>query len=30
MTFSFLCRSCGDTHTGMPSFGADAPFSWGV
>lgn len=26
MTFSFLCRSCGETHTGMPSFGADAPW----
>lgn len=26
MTFSFLCRACGETHTGMPSFGADAPW----
>ena len=27
MTFSFRCRSCGETHTGMPSFGAwDACF----
>ena len=26
MSFSFLCRTCGETHTGMPSFGADAPW----
>ncbi|OEZ97268.1 hypothetical protein JAB9_24120 [Janthinobacterium sp. HH107] len=26
MRFSFLCRACGETHTGMPSFGADAPW----
>lgn len=26
MTFSFLCRTCGETHTGMPGFGAEAPW----
>lgn len=26
MTFSFKCNTCGQTHEGMPSFGADAPW----
>ena len=28
MQFKFKCHSCNKTHTGMPSFGADAPFSY--
>ncbi|CAB3770896.1 MULTISPECIES: DUF2199 domain-containing protein [Burkholderia] len=28
MTFSFKCITCGKTHHGMPSFGANAPFSY--
>lgn len=26
--FSFKCGSCGETHEGMPSFGASAPWSY--
>src|SRR3954468_11208782 len=25
MSFSFLCKCCGETHNGIPTFGADAP-----
>ena len=25
MSFSFLCKSCGELHQGIPTFGADAP-----
>ncbi|TXI01466.1 MAG: DUF2199 domain-containing protein [Rhizobium sp.] len=28
MTFSFLCATCNELHHGMPSFGAEAPFSY--
>lgn len=28
MIFRFHCASCGQTHEGMPSFGADAPLSY--
>lgn len=26
MTFTFPCSACGGTHTGLPSFGAEAPW----
>lgn len=25
MSFTFKCKSCGELHSGMPTFGADAP-----
>lgn len=28
MQFTFKCHSCDETHVGMPSFGAAAPFSY--
>jgi len=28
MKFKFQCTSCGDTHEGMPSFGAHAPLRY--
>ena len=28
MSFSFQCRTCGETHVGLPSFGPDAPDSY--
>lgn len=28
MAFQFKCVTCGETHTGMPTFGADAPLSY--
>ncbi len=28
MPFSFRCRTCGETHEGLPSFGPDAPYSY--
>lgn len=28
MIFSFKCSSCGETHEGMPTFGAKAPLSF--
>lgn len=28
MEFEFRCATCGETHTGMPSFGADRPLSY--
>jgi hypothetical protein len=28
MAFSFVCSACGETHQGMPSFGARAPASY--
>lgn len=28
MTFTFLCATCGESHHGMPSFGAEAPLSY--
>ncbi|MGI9422826.1 MAG: DUF2199 domain-containing protein [Hyphomicrobiaceae bacterium] len=28
MSFEFECRTCGETHRGMPSFGPDAPDSY--
>jgi hypothetical protein len=28
MSFSFLCKCCGETHHGIPTFGADAPASY--
>ncbi|MGI9410474.1 MAG: DUF2199 domain-containing protein [Hyphomicrobiaceae bacterium] len=28
MSFEFECRTCGQTHRGMPSFGPDAPASY--
>ena len=30
MAFQFKCVTCGQTHTGMPTFGADAPLSYYV
>jgi len=26
MSFQFTCRSCGEVHEGIPTFGADAPY----
>jgi len=28
MSFSFQCRTCGEAHEGLPSFGPDAPDSY--
>ena len=28
MAFSFRCRTCGEVHEGMPTFGADKPLSY--
>ena len=28
MAFEFRCSSCGESHHGMPQFGADAPLSY--
>jgi hypothetical protein len=28
VAFQFKCVTCGETHTGMPTFGADAPLSY--
>jgi len=28
MEFEFTCKSCGQVHRGMPTFGADAPLSY--
>ncbi|MCH9806217.1 MAG: DUF2199 domain-containing protein [Alphaproteobacteria bacterium] len=28
MAFEFQCSTCGETHTGIPSFGPDAPESY--
>ena len=28
MSFGFECRTCGETHLGLPSFGPDAPDSY--
>ena len=28
MAFTFQCHTCGETHEGMPGFGADAPLSY--
>ena len=28
MSFEFQCATCGETHRGMPSFGADRPVSY--
>lgn len=28
MTFSFECSTCGETHEGIPTFGAHAPLSY--
>ena len=28
MPFEFLCSGCGETHTGMPAFGAAAPLNY--
>jgi hypothetical protein len=28
MGFEFRCDVCGETHQGMPGFGADAPLSY--
>lgn len=28
MEFEFKCKTCGDIHKGMPTFGADKPVSY--
>lgn len=30
MGFSFQCRTCGERHEGLPSFGPDAPLNYAV
>ncbi|WP_170771281.1 DUF2199 domain-containing protein [Ruegeria lacuscaerulensis] len=30
MSFSFKCKTCGERHEGLPSFGPEAPLSYAV